>query len=563
MRAALTVAGMVAFLGLAGVALLCGHLRPAAFDHVSRGLMSLLVGVALLAACTAAVAGPIVWTAPSLVRVGREDKAGAAASIDLAAARGEYESFQVVVQAPAGGLTNVNVTASELRREHATIPPSQLTLYREHYLEVKTATPYADRGENPSLGPGWYADALIPFLDPATGQPPKKAVYTAAPFDLEAGRNQPIWVDLLVPRAAEAGPYTGTLTVTSDQGQAQVTLHLKVWDFDLPRAPALKSWFGINAARRAAAGPELLRHRLMPDEAPPGLERAWIDQYGLNCIDLGIGSGAYISRLEMRPAPSVEEFRQAAARHERDLLLYNYTADEIGGNTELYEGIRQWARNLHQAGIKNLITITPEEGLLDDGSGTGRSAVDIWVLLPLMYDGAPGPVAQALAKGDEVWSYTALAQDEYSPKWEVDFAPINYRIMGGFISQSLGLTGLLYWKVDLWSEDPYTIMSAYAHEAGPFPGEGMLVYPGEPVGVSGVVGSMRLKYLRDSADDYDYLEMLKRLGRGERALEIARTVGPDWRHWNHDPAALEAARQRLGDEIEAALAKVRGPLTAR
>ena len=53
----------------------------------------------------------------------------------------------------------------------------------------------------------------------------------------------------------------------------------------------------------------------------------------------------------------------------------------------------------------------------------------------------------ALAKGDEVWSYNTEVQDPYSPKWEIDFAPINFRIQPGFINQSLHLTGLLYWSV--------------------------------------------------------------------------------------------------------------------
>ncbi len=37
------------------------------------------------------------------------------------------------------------------------------------------------------------------------------------PFDVKAGNNQPIWVDLLVPRTTAAGHYSGTYTVTSNQ----------------------------------------------------------------------------------------------------------------------------------------------------------------------------------------------------------------------------------------------------------------------------------------------------------------------------------------------------------
>ena len=56
------------------------------------------------------------------------------------------------------------------------------------------------------MGPGWYADALIPFTDPATGKAPVGAALTAVPFDVKSGNNQPVWVDLQVPRTATQAP---------------------------------------------------------------------------------------------------------------------------------------------------------------------------------------------------------------------------------------------------------------------------------------------------------------------------------------------------------------------
>src|SRR5690606_26710671 len=126
----------------------------------------------------------------------------------------------------------------------------------------------------------------------------------------------------------------------------------------------------------------------------------------------------------------------------------------------------------------------------DDGSGSGRSAVDTWVVLPKQYDANPGLVNQALQKGDEVWSYNALMQDQYSPKWQVDYAPINFRIQPGFINQSLGLSGLLYWKIDEWPADPWNNVQNMNIGGYGYRGEGMLVYPGAQVGIAGVAPSM-------------------------------------------------------------------------
>ncbi len=205
---------------------------------------------------------------------------------------------------------------------------------------------------------------------------------------------------------------------------------------------------------------------------------------------------------------------------------------------------------MHQAGINNLISMSPTPALYNDGSGTGRSAVDIWVLLPLMYNKSKSEVDHVLKKGDAVWSYNTLVQDPYSPKWLIDFDPINFRIQPGFINQSLNLTGMLYWRIDRWTSDPWNnINNKGTYSSNNFPGEGMLVYPGKQVGVEGVVASMRLKWVRDGVEDYEYMQMLKNLGKGELAMKIARSVGPDWTNWTRDRAALDSARQQLGQAI--------------
>lgn len=499
---------------------------------------------------------PIVWVARSLERISRQERPRDETRAQLRAARGESESFQIVVRALGGDLTTVNVTRPELVSAAGDrIARERISLYREQYVTVSHGSPKRGGPVEP-LGPGTYPDALIPFHHPKTGEPLSGAALTAAPFDLGVGENQPIWVDVGVPRETAPGEYCGSFTVSSDQGSAEIELRLRVWNFDLPLRPSQYTAFGLRSGSNRAAVEELLRHKVMPYHVDPPHERELIDQSGLNCTNLGFRSGGSYSRREMSEAPTVDEIRTRAGLHQQDLLLYNYTADEIGGSPELHERIKGWARNLHEAKIPNLITIMPVPDLVDDGSGSGRSAVDIWVLLPVMYDSDPEAIAQVLAKGDTVWSYTALVQDDYSPKWEIDFEPINYRILHGFINQSLGLTGYLYWAADLWSkDDPWSKAPIYGlndarYEPHTYPGEGHLVYPGEQVGLEGVVASMRLKWVRDGMDDYEYVEMLKRLGQERRALEVARTVGRDWRHWTKDPDELERAKAQLGEEIE-------------
>ncbi|MCI0362528.1 MAG: DUF4091 domain-containing protein, partial [Phycisphaerales bacterium] len=285
-----------------------------------------------------------------------------------------------------------------------------------------------------------------------------------------------------------------------------------------------------------------------------------LKKMGLSTTNTGPFSGADIGRCSMQPAPSVSHFKALAAKQQPGLTLYDYSADEVGHCKNIYPTLKEWAKNMHEAGIKNLVTMSPTPALYDDGSGKGRSAVDVWVLLPVMYDKSKGEVANVLKKGDAVWSYNTLVQDAYSPKWEIDFDPINFRVQPGFIHQSLNLTGLLYWRVDRWTSDPWNnINNAGTYSNSNYPGEGALVYPGQQVGVPGVVGSMRMKWLRDGVEDYDYLEILKKLGKEDVAKQIAKSVGPDWVNWTRDHAALESARVKAGEAIDQAMNSASAP----
>ena len=81
-----------------------------------------------------------------------------------------------------------------------------------------------------------------------------------------------------------------------------------------------------------------------------------------------------------------------------------------------------------------------------------------------------------------------------------------------------------------------------------YPGEGMLVYPGYQVGIAGVAPSMRLKWMRDGVDDYEYVQMLRNAGEGTWALGLSSSVGPDWTNWTRDINALANVRYQLGVE---------------
>ncbi len=513
-------------------------------------LCALRVLLLSFTSCCLAFSQPQPWIAPSLHRVGVNEASNGVTQATLYGAKGAIDSFQIVIPGGSAGLTNANVTISALSGP-GTIPSSSFTLYRELYVYVSPGSPNWG-GSNQPLGPGWYADPLIPFTDPATGQSlsGSGATYVAAPFTAAAGQNTTIWVDLLIPAAAAAGQYTGTYTVTSSQGNFTGPITLTVWNFTMPVTSYFKSSFEFWTSGNTASLEELERHRLMPSAEASTDQPVMMSNYGLSLVNLGFYSGAHTGNCTMSPAPSVSQFQAASAAQANGLMRYDYSADEISLCPNLYPTMTQWAQNMHAAGVENLVTMAPDPALFNDGTGTGRSVVDIWVMLPVQYDGDVSNVSAALQKGDSAWSYNTLVQDAYSPKWEIDFAPVNFRLQPGFISQSLGLTGLLYWRVDAFTANPWTNPNnTGTYSSNNYPGEGMLFYPGAQVGLNQVVPSLRLKWIRDGVEDYDYVQLLKNAGNPTLAMQIARSVGPDWTNWTRSESAVMAARVQIGQAL--------------
>jgi hypothetical protein len=149
-----------------------------------------------------------VWNVSSLQRISPTDPPRSGTQVQLSAARGETESFQIVTGAPdSHDIQELNITVSDLTsRDGKVISKSNFQLYREHYVYISADQSSPNwHGSNQPLGPGWYPDGLIPFADPFTGAPLSGAKLKAAPYNLSAGKNQPFWIDIFVPRKCSTG----------------------------------------------------------------------------------------------------------------------------------------------------------------------------------------------------------------------------------------------------------------------------------------------------------------------------------------------------------------------
>src|SRR5258706_36335 len=402
------------------------------------------------------------WVAPSLVRVGPTNAPGTTSSISLSGARGETLDTQIIVTAPAGGLTNVNLSPSALTGPGgATIAASNVVLYREYYVTVSGTVPqggFPSGGTNPPLGSGTYAEPLIPFNDPATGLAlcGTAATLKACNATISAGQNQPYWIDISVPRGPSNSPpgtYTGTITVTSTQGNVTVPITVTVWNFDLPLKPTeLSEWtlWNPNTGNTVATlAQALMRNKVMsrydnaisavPNMATFGMNRVGLDgsfYIGMQC------NGGFSS------LPTQVQIAVAAATFPIGLALDEYVADELTGCSGAYSNLKTLARNLHASGVKSIATFNAvDPNLQDDGNGI-LPAIDHWVLLTAVQQ---WPALPYTGKGD-LWSYTSCNIGfGNTPEWLIDYPPINERIQAGFLDWMEGTAGILYYRADGWT----------------------------------------------------------------------------------------------------------------
>jgi hypothetical protein len=486
-----------------------------------------------------------------LVKVFREDDFGATTRtrVDLAAAQNEYESVQVVVEAPWRAVTIKEVHLSALRGPGGAVIPAEACKWQRVASIPTTVVPpyFVDRGL------GNYPDPLLP----------------SEPFTVERLGRVPLWITLKTPMECPPGTYSGTITVTPlDSHPVVLPVTLTVWDFAITAQShlrtltwlgedALREWYGYDEStegnrRQAAAVMNyedcLLEHRLGPggqvaDHVEPGEDGVFdfrevdaklqrlIDR-GMNAFIVGTAPNLARTKQEKYTPEFVRRFTPMLSAYSEHLRekgwldrAYVYVYDEAPKSA--WPEVQKIDDAIHAAApeLRILQCLNEPEGVR---ALTGFA--DVFDVYVAQYHEAG--VSESQKKGAEVWLAICCYPMEH-PNFFIEYPALDVRVTP-WICWKYGAKGFEYWSPNSWGVngrgkgDKWPAKPWVANAFGKFNGDGYLLYPGAD---GKPLSSIRLEALRDGLEDYEYLWTLNSLvQRADQrklkaaAVEVARRL---------------------------------------
>ncbi|HXR78956.1 MAG TPA: glycoside hydrolase domain-containing protein [Bryobacteraceae bacterium] len=515
-------------------------------------------------------------------------------SWDLALARGERESFQLLILAGKAGLKNVSVR--NVFRGKSGVE-AELSLVGFVHTSAGDPRPWAKTEGAGRIG--WWPDPLLPNR----------------PFDVAPGETQPVWVTVYAPPGTAPGKYEGALQVNFGNGvERTAAYHVRVFPVDLPalqhfRNAAFMPPGNLSAHYEPAGGmnsPEFFElykrwvrkafsqhlgptfdmmmgwnqesfrspttsgplgptkemalgrentHLVWPVLGNSGSydfhltdELAAIGrEYGMRQFSIAIFNReeTWEQHSEAMKA-AMADYLKAYASHLRGLGLlddaYVYNVDEPP--EEQWDTVRNNYRFVKsvEPELKTWLCLNQPKAVRDLQRYT--DILDVYIR---QYKSSE--VAQHLRPGKQlIWAVCVWPHEH--PNLFIEYPGEDARVIG-WLTYRYGISGFEYWGLNQWGQntghrDWANFRSGGTRtswQATKFPwGDGWLLYPGdrgEPL------SSVRFENLRDGFEDAEMLNVLANRGKKKEADALAASLAPAIESYSLDPAKFQAAHLRL------------------
>ena len=373
----------------------------------------------------------------------------------------------------------------------------------------------------------------------------------ARSFAVKPGQTRTVWIEVLVPRTAKAGSYSGKVRLLcGKRTAAELPVKLRVFDFELPKTPNLRleagRFFGNYTAMAKRYGFKgtrqdlieqmadlLLTHRMSPRglTAPANGDLKKYEAALVRHIQGGANT-FFIPSLSVISKKRRDQLEKINDKYGVTKLSYVYAFDEI--HADQIPNVRKWCETWHKES-KIPILVVFYGGPVQPLYGS----IDIW--------------CRANWKENEQLFADRLGKDEIwitnTPLYPLE----NERVVGRaqiWRSFSEGMNGCLLWSVASWTSSPYVQPFRSGTNL-----TGVLFYPSP----EGLRPGIRFKIMSDASEDFDYLCILreevrkaKTAGRSAGLVKEAETILSDKFYLGKTISApdYQVRRNRVGELIE-------------
>lgn len=501
----------------------------------------------------------------------RDPEIGDSATIRMSMSRNEIESCQILLTSD-GGHAGLRISYTPFGNGIGDTVETEMTMH--HYVSTESV-------EDPGVKVQ-YPDALIPVTQ----------------FDINDGYSQGFLLKIKPDKEAKPGLYMSKVTVRDSTGKmikvAQV--YAEVWDLALPDESSCATafgltWHGIYTTHKQYDGDEsqlyinyyeyMLENRISAYHLPFAFSDPRFEDYMNDprvtsfCVD-GCQQGP---NGEMTDEQIAELYAKYGDDENWQKKAYFYYVDEPRNEDDiatlaaaherlerLFPGARHvtpivrnpWYGDKDQVEVVSEFTnlwcpissfYTPYELAGDsaflDASysrSLGTESID-------KYGTAEERFGAYKAAGDEMWWYVCVVPQDPFANFFTNYQGEASRVL--FWQQYMyDIDGCLYWATNYWDGSEWR-----TSDNDFYSGDGLLIYSGYRYGIYGPIGSIRMEYIRDGIEDFEYLTMAEEIYGREKVAEVLSKVTTGIIEYTDDSKVIEAAKIELAEMIMAGLEK--------
>ncbi len=542
------------------------------------------------------------WVVDPLVKVFRHDIIPEEPEevIKVYACRNSHKSFQIALRSLND--TEAKVSISPLRNINGEMLPAP-EIYRTGFVpvdfpvryfrapEISDYIRYYPERAGSDGWRDWWPDPLIPFGDGSTCR-------------IEANHTQPLWFDLHIPVDATPGLYRGHVIIESGMDRIYMPVHVKVWKLQLPdkrhisalydlrtgpgRSPFAedltdaKGWsrflagYNTSPGMLAEAQPEFTYENgevHMETKAFDEAAHFFIDELNITMLytpgffysvhwysgarpifDLQPFSPAYVKAWKDAYSMFIDHITRKGWR--KHFVLYLSDEPRIPLAFDAIARVADMAKEV----APDVPVYVSSWDYVEEIAGH----ITAWGI------GAQGQFPAELIEERKLEGDRFIYTTDGQQCLDTPF-PATERLMPWYCFK-YGAEAFEFWGSTWWTFNPWKYgWHAFIREGGGeevknpirYPnGDGYVAYPGDEIGVSGPVPSIRLVAIREGVDDFEIFHALSAYAeQGERdareILEIVRSLvilpnpgGMISTGFMPDPAAVSNARVKAGEILD-------------